>query len=403
MNMRRILPIALLALAGVLSAGAVWALGVASPAIDWDVIAGGGGVGSAGAVKIADTIGQPIIGPAQSGDAEICSGFWCSGEVATDTPTPTPTKTPTSTPTPTFTPTPTATPTGALTCPHDWSEPNDSFSTAKEITPGNSYVQIYICPSGDEDWFRFNLAMGQVIEIVLYNLPADYDLYLYDPGASKVAESVQTGQGDETIRYQALQNGSYRALVRGRSGAFSVHDYGLGLEILTPTPTPTQPTGCVDDRFEDNDTCAAAARVTPGTYHNLQICSGDDDFFGVDLKAGDTVTVTILFSHAQGDLDMILFGTDCSTELSRGHSTTDNEQVTGTATADGTYYVMIYGYHGAENSYDMVIEVTPAGPTPTPTSTPTQPPRPTDTPTPTPTRRPGYKVYMPLVLKGRRM
>jgi len=189
MNRKR--PFTLLALlAGVVLVSGVVVLAAVQQEIGWDVIAGGGGVASAGAVKIADTIGQPIIGPAQSGDVEICSGFWCGGEVATDTPTPTPTttltatptptptKTPTPTPTPTFTPTPTATPTGALTCPHDWSEPNDSFATANEITPGHSYVRIYICPSGDEDWFRFDLAMGQVVEIILYNLPADYDLPL---------------------------------------------------------------------------------------------------------------------------------------------------------------------------------------------------------------------------------
>ncbi|NOX63100.1 MAG: hypothetical protein GXP42_14335 [Chloroflexi bacterium] len=240
----------LLSLMLLLLSGTAMLVYAVSTTIDWDVVTSGGGRVSAGDITINDAIGQPVVGLAQNGDVEICSGFGCGGEIATDTPTPTPTTTltatptptPTSTstptPTPTFTPTPTATPTGALTCPHDWSEPNNSFSTAKEITPGHSYVGIYICPSGDEDWFRFDLAMGQVIELVLYNLPADYDLYLYDPGANKVAESVHTGQGDETIRYQALQNGGYRALVKGRSGAFSVQDYGLGFEMLTPTPTP---------------------------------------------------------------------------------------------------------------------------------------------------------------------
>jgi hypothetical protein len=150
---------------------------------------------------------------------------------------------------------------------------------------------------------------------------------------------------------------------------------------------PTQPTGCVDDRYEENDSCGAARKVTPGTYRNLQICSGDDDWFGVDLKAGDTMTLTILFTHTQGDLDMSLYYTDCSTEIDSSTSTTDNEQVVyNTAIADGTYNVRIYGYGGDENSYDMVIEVPSAGPTSTPTPTRT----PTRTPTPTPTRTTGH-------------
>jgi len=241
-TLRALLALLLLLLAG---AGTV---ALSSAGIDWDVISGGGGVGSAGGVEIGDTVGQPAIGLSRAGNVAIGSGYWYAAGVAA--------------PTGTFTPTP------------------------------------------------------------------------------------------------------------------------------TPSPTPTQPTGCVDDRFEDNDTCAAAAPVTPGTYPNLQVCSGDNDFFSVDLKAGDTLTVTISFSHPQGDLDMVLFDTDCSTELSRSNSTTDNEEVTGTAAADGTYFVLIYGYEGAENSYDMVVEVPSAGPTATPTSTPTLTPTRTSTPTPSPTGGP---------------
>ncbi len=85
-----------------------------STLIDWDVIAGGGGSVSAGAVQISDTIGQPVIGVAQSGAVEIGSGYWYGAGVATSTGTPTPVVTPTDTPTPTTTstatPTPTATP-----------------------------------------------------------------------------------------------------------------------------------------------------------------------------------------------------------------------------------------------------------------------------------------------------
>jgi len=51
-------------------------------------------------------------------------------------------------------PTPTPTPTTTPSCPPDDYEANDSFSEAYAISDGVQYT-AYICPSGDEDWFRF--------------------------------------------------------------------------------------------------------------------------------------------------------------------------------------------------------------------------------------------------------
>jgi len=147
--------------------------------------------------------------------------------------------------------------------------------------------------------------------------------------------------------------------------------------IDTPTATPT--TVCTDDSYEENDTCSAGALITTGIYPNLQVCSGDDDWFAVDLEAGDTVIITTHFAHALGHLDMELYDTDCWTWLDYSTSSTDDEQIAYTVHASGAYNVRVYGHGGAENNYDMTVAVSPAAPTPT--STPT----PTDTPTATPT------------------
>ena len=117
MNMRSIPIIVLVALASVLLAGTVWALGAASTSIDWDVVASGGGHVSAGKITIDDAIGQPVVGQARTGEIVIESGFW--NEITTPTPTPisTPTPTPTPIPTSTSTLTPTPTPTPTATTP----------------------------------------------------------------------------------------------------------------------------------------------------------------------------------------------------------------------------------------------------------------------------------------------
>jgi hypothetical protein len=77
----------------------------------------------------------------------------------------------------------------------------------------------------------------------------------------------------------------------------------------------------------------------------------------VNLAAGETVTITTLFSHSQGDLDIILWDTKCLAGIANSNSSTDNEQIVYTAPDGGIYFLEVYGQSGAENSYDIVLEV----------------------------------------------
>ena len=66
-------------LIGLLLTGVVVANGL--PAIDWDVIGGGGGHAEAGIYTLDNTIGQAVVGTASGGGSELCSGFWCGTAV----------------------------------------------------------------------------------------------------------------------------------------------------------------------------------------------------------------------------------------------------------------------------------------------------------------------------------
>jgi ABC-type amino acid transport substrate-binding protein len=81
MNKRRIFALAAALLCGLLAAGVVWAMSSASYAIEWNVIAGGGGHSEAGSYSLDFTIGQPIVGVATDTGYELCSGFWCGAVV----------------------------------------------------------------------------------------------------------------------------------------------------------------------------------------------------------------------------------------------------------------------------------------------------------------------------------
>ena len=129
------------------------------------------------------------------------------------------------------------------TCP-----PGDAggdFGSATAVTPPVDRYE-YICPVADQDWYRFPVAAGQSIDVILSSLPADYDLYLYRPDGSQAASSTAGGTTAEQVHFPADAGGDWRVKVVGYSGAYSSGDsYRLQIALSTPQPDlcPLAPPG----------------------------------------------------------------------------------------------------------------------------------------------------------------
>ncbi len=52
------------------------ALAASGPAVDWQVVAGGGAPVAGGAVTLNDTLGQPVIGASSGGNLALGAGYW---------------------------------------------------------------------------------------------------------------------------------------------------------------------------------------------------------------------------------------------------------------------------------------------------------------------------------------
>jgi hypothetical protein len=120
---------------------------------------------------------------------------------------------------------------------------------------------------------------------------------------------------------------------------------------------------CTDDIYEPNDNVGQAENVDGGSYHSLQLCAGNEDWFRITLNAGNAADITLNFSHAVGDLDLYVYDqVDIFNPIAQSISVTDGEQVFIPApTAMWTYYIVVEGYstdpgNPAENSYDMHID-----------------------------------------------
>lgn len=109
------------------------------------------------------------------------------------------------------------------TCP-DILEPNNSITTAAAIGTGTNYL-AQIGFTGDNDYYSFNNnSSARNIRVTLTNLPADYDIRLYNKKNQQVGISQNGGVADETIIYNVGNNGgvgNYKVYVYGFNGAFS--------------------------------------------------------------------------------------------------------------------------------------------------------------------------------------
>ncbi len=157
-----------------------------------------------------------------------------------------------------------------IECPADSYEPNDSFVAAAGVTPDSPRL-AYICPSGDDDYYRFTVSSGQQMQIDLDgagggDLPADYDIELYDPGQSYVTQSNAGGTLPEQIIYTADRSGTWYVRLLGYNGAYSADDpYRLRLSfIATPTSTSTStPTSVPSPTSTPTRTSTPTPTTTP--------------------------------------------------------------------------------------------------------------------------------------------
>jgi hypothetical protein len=119
----------------------------------------------------------------------------------------------------------------------------------------------------------------------------------------------------------------------------------------------TLPSTCedgADEAYEPNDAPEEAATIGLGTFQG-GVCEQRGDFYYVDVEG--PWRLSLEFSHAVGDLDVVLFRdgqpiVESCGELLGSTSSDDNEQL---EWAD-PITVLVYGYEGATAPYTLSIE-----------------------------------------------
>lgn len=154
--------------------------------------------------------------------------------------------------------------TSATTSCTDTYESNNSSGTAKTI-PVNTNITARIGTSTDTDWFRFsNTSSARNIRIDLTNLPADYDVRLYNPSGTQVAISQNGSTTSEAIVYNTTTTGTWRIQVYGYQGAFNASlCYTLRASISASTFRESEDVPAADISSASQDSDVLIANVFP--------------------------------------------------------------------------------------------------------------------------------------------
>lgn len=118
-------------------------------------------------------------------------------------------------------------------------EPNNTHLISKPLST-NRTERAFIGNLGDRDWYYFKANAGDNCTIRISNLPADYDLKMYDSKLRLVKSSENMGTTDEVINYTATKTDSFLILVYGYNGAFDADEcYSLSVNTNTVAASMT--------------------------------------------------------------------------------------------------------------------------------------------------------------------
>ena len=102
-------------------------------------------------------------------------------------------------------------------------ETNNTSAEAKAISLGTT-IFAGLSSATDVDWFKVTTPNSSIIalKVSLSNLPADYDLYIYNKSLKLIATSAASGTSDEVVTYNSTaRNATYYIKIAGKNGAYN--------------------------------------------------------------------------------------------------------------------------------------------------------------------------------------
>ncbi|MFN8637195.1 MAG: hypothetical protein U0893_25380 [Chloroflexota bacterium] len=157
-------------------------------------------------------------------------------------------------------------------------EPNDDIATACPL-PEGVVIRSTLSQPSDRDVFRIVADPGvELIGVELFDLPADYDLYLSDARGRVLGQSVHEGTTSEDLRI-GVQPGTYYATVQADTSRIvdPAQPYSLRLTLVRKAAAPAAPPGAPDASSSPSSASAPAPPApAPSSPDSRPVLLADD-------------------------------------------------------------------------------------------------------------------------------
>ncbi len=201
---------------------------------------------------------------------------------------------------------------------NDEFEPNGDLATAQQLEPGE-YSDLTLLDSED-DYFAISVSAGETLDVTAtFPKVDDGDVADNEPAVRVVdadgnyldAADTRTEPADDTVRYHLQYESDSDRTVYLRVYGSDDREVSTTYDLSVAR--------AANDEFEPNGVLGAAPQLDPGTYTDLTLLDGEDDYYAVSVGAGETLNVTATFpKRDDGDV-------------------ADNEPVVSVVDADGNY------------------------------------------------------------------
>lgn len=217
-------------------------------------------------------------------------------------------------------------------CVPDGFEPNDDAASASQITSDNFVAEM--CEDG-VDWYTRTVGPNEILELSVFYEGGTLTMELFDDQGNSVETADSTSPNNRSLAW--------------RNRGSTPMDVTIALNLETDVQLPgvyydldsrlVDPTPCVDDPVEDNDTEAEALPSVFGQLANLVSCDNDPDVFEVVLPTTLNLDVDITFDEADGTVMARLYD-------DQGNIVREQDPVNGSASFEilaqaGTYYLHV--------------------------------------------------------------
>lgn len=234
---------------------------------------------------------------------------------------------------------------GAIQADEDRFEPNDHPDNATGLDPG-FYGDLSIDGGFDSDRYAIEIEEGDQLHVGLFfdHLEGDLDMRISNPEGVELQRAASVTD-DEHLLLTAPETGTYHLLVHGYEG--DEGDYDLEVQTGDLSLGPREP----------DSHSSTATPLLPGSYDGGEIRhAADTDTYESYLEADQTLTASVDFVHADGNLDLLVRDR-YDDVVAESRSTSDGESIEFAPDEAGVYFLEVQGVDGATNTYDLEADV----------------------------------------------